>query len=290
MTASQPEQQVARIGIIGGTGFYRFFVDSECLTVDTPFGLPSAPVSVADVDGQPVAFLPRHGEHHEYLPASVPYRANLFALRSLGVRQIIAFNTVGSLQPHIRKGDFVFCDQFIDRTSGRADTIFDGDGVAHVSCADPYCERLRLQAIEAVSDLPHRFHPSATVVVIQGPRFSTRAESRWFTQMGWDLVNMTQYPEVVLARELGLCYLNLSYATDYDAGAKEIADEDMRAHQPVSEAMVLRELSLNESVIEIVLRRLISAMQAETSCECQHALSGGQLVHTPRPADATDPD
>jgi 5'-methylthioadenosine phosphorylase len=279
MTMSQPQQQVARIGVIGGTGFYRFFADSERLAVDTPFGSPSAPVSVADVDGQAVAFLPRHGEHHEYLPASVPYRANLFALRSLGVTQLIAFNTVGSLQPHIQKGDFILCDQFIDRTSGRADTIFDGTGVAHISCADPYCERLRLQAIEAVSDLPQHFHPSATVVVIQGPRFSTRAESRWFTQMGWDVVNMTQYPEVVLARELGLCYLNLSYATDYDAGAKEIADKDLQPQQPVSEAMVLRELSLNESAIEIVLRKLIAAMPAEASCECQQAIGGDDLVH-----------
>jgi 5'-methylthioadenosine phosphorylase len=273
MGGGHRHEDTARIGVIGGTGFYRFFAQSEQLEVDTPFGLPSAPVSVANVEGRQVAFLPRHGEHHQYLPANVPYCANLFALRSLGVQQVIAFNTVGSLQPHIRRGDFVFCDQFVDRTSGRKDTIFDGANASHVSCAEPYCKSLRDAAIEGVADLPQRFHPSGTVVVIQGPRFSTRAESSWFTRMGWDVVNMTQYPEAVLARELELCYLNLSYATDYDAGLRETVGTEAAADQPVSEAMVLRELSLNEGVIETVLRRLIEVMPGEVECGCKNALA-----------------
>ena len=269
----------AEIGIVGGTGFYHFFADSEEIEVDTPYGRPSAPISIATVEGKRVAFVPRHGRHHEFLPSEVPYRANLAALKSCGADRIIAFNTVGSLQLRIRKGDFVFCDQFVDRTAGRVDSIFSGPRGAHISTADPYCPTLRGAAIEAIKDLPWRFHPNGTVVVIQGPRFSTRAESRWFTQMGWEVVNMTQYPEVAIARELELCYMNLSYVTDYDVAAKEIvASDSLNGSQPVSHAMVIREFSLNEGAIERVVRTLVASAPNSDTCTCRGALVDARVA------------
>lgn len=264
------------IGIIGGTGFYRFFEHAEDTEVKTPYGSTSAPISLATVDGRSVGFVPRHGRHHQFLPTEVPYKANLWALRSLGAKHIMGFNTVGSLQPHVRRGDFVFCDQFVDRTSGRDDSLFRGLEGAHISTAQPYCPRLRDAAIEAAKALPFRFHPSGTVVVIQGPRFSTRAESKWFTQMGWDVVNMTQYPEVVLARELETCYFNVSYVTDYDVAAKEIAAAE--EVEPVSHAMVIREFSLNELRIDQLVKTLITAMPRGGGCSCQSALEGSRVA------------
>jgi 5'-methylthioadenosine phosphorylase len=264
------------VGLIGGTGFYRFLPNSVESVVDTPYGSPSAPLSVATVAGANVAFVPRHGRHHQFLPSEVPYAANLWALRSLGAKQIVAFNTVGSLQQPLRKGHFVLCDQFVDRTSGRRDTIFTGPDGAHISSAEPYCARMREQAIKAVTDLDEQFHPSGTVVVIQGPRFSTRAESKWFTDQGWDVVNMTQFPEVAIARELELCYMNLSYVTDYDVAAREIAAAD--GSEPVSHAMVIREFSVNEDRIVRVIEALVPALIDDNDCPCHSALLNARVV------------
>jgi 5'-methylthioadenosine phosphorylase len=264
------------LGIIGGTGFYRFFGEAKELPVTTPYGDPSAPVSVADVAGRQVAFLPRHGVHHQYLPSEVPYAANLWALRSLGARQVLAFNTVGSLQPHIRRGDFVFADQFVDRTSSRRSTIFTGPDGAHISTASPYCERMRALAVRAVDHLPGTFHPAGTVVVIEGPRFSTRAESHWFTQMGWHIVNMTQFPEVAIARELEMCYANMSYVTDYDVAAKEVAA--LEGATPVTHALVIREFSLGERRIEEVVEAMIAGLPSAEDCSCWHALDEARVA------------
>lgn len=267
----------AEIGIIGGTGFYTFFGDSDTCEVETPYGPPSAPFTIAKVEGRTVAFVPRHGRRHEFLPSEVPYKANLWGLRALGVRKVIAFNTVGSLQADIRRGDFVLCDQFVDRTAGRPDTIFAGRDGAHISSADPYCPHMRDAATMALRTLPGRFHPAGTVVVIQGPRFSSRAESRWFSAMGWHLVNMTQYPEVVLAREMEHCYMNISYVTDYDVAAKEIAGVDDVG--VVSHDLVLRQVSLDEPRIEQVIRTLVAAMPDDAvDCECRAALRGARVV------------
>jgi 5'-methylthioadenosine phosphorylase len=266
----------AELGIIGGTGFYRFFGDATDHDVDTPYGKPSAPISVADVGGRAVAFVPRHGRSHEHLPSEVPYAANLWALKHLGVTQVLAFNTVGSLQPDIRRGDFVFCDQYVDRTAGRRDTIFSGPDGAHISAADPYCPRMRAVGYEAVSRLPYRFHPSGTVVVIQGPRFSTRAESRWFSTMGWQVINMTQYPEVTIARELELCDANLSYVTDYDVATKAIVkDDDLDA---VSHALVIKQFGLAEKRIEEVIRVLVAAIPTTAACACRSSLAGARVA------------
>ena len=261
------------IAIIGGTGFYKFLDGADQTKVsDNPYGETSAPISVAEVSGKAVAFLPRHGDNHDYLPHEVPYRANLWALREIGVRQVVAFNTVGSLQPNYRKGDFVLVDQFVDRTTGRPDTFFSGDTGAHISSADPYCGRMRELAYEALRGADATVHPQGTVVVIQGPRFSTRAESRWFSSAGWHLVNMTQYPEVVLARELELCYANLSYITDYDVAAAEVVGEGKSA-EIVSHHNVLKAFNADSDRVLDIVRRIVSALPEQTDCTCRGALA-----------------
>ncbi len=201
------------LGVIGGSGFYSFFgPQARAVTVDTPYGAPSAPITVGMVGEHEVAFLPRHGVNHEYSPHTVPYRANMWALRTLGVRRILAPCAVGSLTAELGPGSIVVPDQLVDRTRGRADTYFDSGGI-HVGFADPYCPALR----SAATGLPGVVD-GGTMVVIQGPRFSTRAESRWFADQGFTLVNMTGYPESVLARELEMCYAAIALVTDLDAG------------------------------------------------------------------------
>ncbi|OBI47047.1 methylthioadenosine phosphorylase [Mycobacterium kyorinense] len=201
------------IGVIGGSGFYTFFgADARRVNLDTPFGEPSAPVTVGTVGEHEVAFLPRHGANHQYSAHTVPYRANMWALRALGVRRVFAPCAVGSLTADLGPGSVVVPDQLVDRTHGRADTYFDSGG-AHVAFADPYCPALRT----AVTGLPGVVD-GGTMVVIQGPRFSTRAESQWFAAAGFTLINMTGYPEAVLARELEICYASIALVTDLDAG------------------------------------------------------------------------
>ncbi|MDJ0933560.1 MTAP family purine nucleoside phosphorylase [Breoghania sp.] len=199
------EQFSPILGIIGGTGFYKLLDDVQEIEVTTPYGKPSSPVSLDWINGKTVAFLPRHGKNHDYLPSDVPYIANLAALKQLGVRQVLGFNTVGSLQKRYRRGDFVITSQFVDRTRRRKDTIFNGDQGAHISSAFPYCERMRTAAIAALKKAEVNAHEEETVVVIEGPRFSTAAESKWFSDQGWHTINITQYPEVVIARKMELC-------------------------------------------------------------------------------------
>ncbi|MDQ3874445.1 MAG: S-methyl-5'-thioadenosine phosphorylase [Actinomycetota bacterium] len=192
----------------------------EEVEVETPYGRPSAALVVGEIDGRGVAFLPRHGREHEYPPHRIPYRANVWAMRELGVRRIIGPAASGAVRSDLRLGEFVVCDQFVDRTSGRADTFYDGPQTTHVSAADPYCPDLRRLLLETAAELGIRARDGGTVVTVQGPRFSTRAESTWFARMGWDVINMTAYPEGHLARELELCYANISMVTDYDVGVE----------------------------------------------------------------------
>jgi 5'-methylthioadenosine phosphorylase len=209
---------LAEVGVFGGSGLYELLEGVEEVSLDTPYGPPSSPLHVGTVGQRRVAFLPRHGPHHEHPAHLVNYRANLWAMREAGVAAVVAPFTCGSLQPQVEPGHFVVVDQFVDRTSGRLDTIFDGAGANHTAMADPYDEDVRKVLVASGRASGVTVHDGGTVVVIQGPRFSTRAESRWFSAMGWDVVNMTQYPEAALARELGLPYAAVGLVTDYDAG------------------------------------------------------------------------
>lgn len=212
---------LADIGVFGGSGFYSLLEDVREIKVDTPYGPPSDSLFLAEVAGRRVAFLPRHGRRHTLPPHRVPYRANVWAMRSLGVGAVISPCAAGSLQAHVKPGDFVVCDQFVDRTSGRAQTFFDGPIVSHVSSAEIYDPELRRIAIEAIRGHGITVHDHGTVVVIEGPRFSTKAESRWFSEAGWEVINMTQFPEAYLCRELGMAVVNISLITDFDAGVIE---------------------------------------------------------------------
>lgn len=254
----------AEIAVIGGTGFYTFLENATEVKVDTPFGAPSDLISLGDVAGRRVAFLPRHGRHHQFPPHMLNYRANMWALKELGVKRVIGPCAVGSLQPKAKPGDFVICDQFVDRTTGRKDTFYDGPRAVHISSADPYCPEMRKIAIDIAEDMGVSHHHEGTMVVIQGPRFSTRAESRWFSSMGWKVINMTGYPEVVLARELGMCYLNISLITDYDAGLE--GREDVL---PVTQDEVVRVFREHNEVLKALIEKIIQAAPPARSCSCE---------------------
>jgi 5'-methylthioadenosine phosphorylase len=244
------------LGVIGGSGFYTFF-DSGARTInlDTPFGEPSASVTVGAVGQHEVAFLPRHGANHQYPAHKVPYRANMWALRALGVRQVFAPCAVGSLTPELEPGAIVVPDQLVDRTRRRADTYFDS-GAAHVSFADPYCPTLR----SAVTGLPGVVD-GGTMVVIEGPRFSTRAESQWFAAAGFTLINMTGYPEAVLARELEICYATIALVTDLDAG--------IDAGAGVKVVDVIAEFEKNIEPFKKLVQEAVGQVPAERTCtEC----------------------
>jgi 5'-methylthioadenosine phosphorylase len=211
----------AEIGVFGGSGFYSLLEDVREIKVDTPYGAPSDSFFLASVAGRGVAFLPRHGRRHTIPPHRINYRANVWAMRSLGVKAVISPCAAGSLQLNVKPGDFVVSDQFVDRTRGREDTFFDGPIVTHLSSAETYDPVLRRLAIETIRDHGIEVHETGTVVVIQGPRFSTKAESKWFSDAGWEVINMTQYPEAWLCRELGMAVVNIALITDYDAGVHE---------------------------------------------------------------------
>lgn len=259
----------AEIAVIGGSGFYAFLDDTRQIPVSTPYGPPSAPVTIGMVGDRSIAFLPRHGLAHEFPPHRVNYRANLWALHHLGVSQVIAPCAVGSLQPAIAPGDFVILDQLVDRTWGRPDTYAEGPVVNHVSFADPYCPELSQVVAAAPTVAGLTVHPRGTVVVIQGPRFSTRAESQWFRAAGWDVINMTQYPEAYLARELGMCYCGLALVTDYDTGLAGVA-----GIEPVTMEQVFATLAANVSRTRDLLFAAIPALPASPACACRAATPG----------------
>lgn len=252
-----------RIAVIGGSGFYDFFdTDAVAVTVETPYGSPSAPVTVGTVGNHTVAFLPRHGKKHEFSPHTVPYLANMWALRSLGVRRIFGPCAVGSLRADLGPGTVVVPDQLVDRTSGRPQTYFDGGGV-HVGFADPYCPGLRAAARQ------YGTVDGATMVVVEGPRFSTRAESQWFAAQGWQLVNMTGHPEAVLARELEMCYAAIALVTDLDAGLEEGAG--------VHAVDVFAEFERNLPGFKELVRKAISDLPDGETCGHCRAHAGVTL-------------
>lgn len=212
---------LADIGIFGGSGLYQLLDDVTEVAVSTPFGAPSSPLHIGLVHGVRVAFLPRHGPRHEFPAHRVNYRANVWALKHAGVQAVLAPCSAGSLQAEIPPGDFVVLDQFVDRTHGRPDTFFEGPGAQHTAMAHPYQDELRRRLVDAARACGVTVHERGTVVVINGPRFSTAAESRWFGQMGWSVVNMTQYPEAALCNEADLPIAGVALVTDYDAGLED---------------------------------------------------------------------
>jgi 5'-methylthioadenosine phosphorylase len=258
-------KKLAEIGIIGGSGFYDFFgKDAKEVDIKTEFGKPSDKITIGNVFGKKVAFLPRHGKKHQFPPHKIPYKANIVALKQLGVEIIIAPSAVGSLKENIKPGDFVVCDQFIDRTKLRDHTFYHGPKVAHIEAAYPYCEDLRKIAFAQAKKLKLKAHAKGTVAVIEGPRFSTVAESIFYAKTGCDVINMTQYPEVVLAAEQGICYLNISLVTDYDAGI--YAGKKVK---PVSIEEVLANFKKNNEKLKKLISEIIKNLPQKRSCDCQ---------------------
>lgn len=240
------------------------------IPIETPYGPPSASPVVGELAGRRIAFIPRHGLHHEIPAHKVNYRANLWAMKELGVERVIAPCAVGSLRREVEPGTFVVCDQVVDRTTGRADTFYDGPESVHVSFADPYCEVMRDVITARGRDLKIAMRETGTVCVIQGPRFSSRAESAWFREAGWTVVSMTQYPESILARELELCYANISLVTDYDSGVDGIA--------PVTADEVFRVFGENLTRLRELLFSVIPSLPTTTrACPCASALAAAKL-------------
>jgi len=259
----------AQIGVFGGSGFYAFLEETETVEVDTPYGSPSAPPVVGTIAERRVAFIPRHGVKHQFPPHAINYRANLWAMKELGVERIVGPCAAGSLQTQVRLGEFVVCDQVVDRTRARPHTFYDGPVTTHISFADPYCSTMRGGLVDKGRELGVGIHDGGTMVVIEGPRFSTRAESAWFNREGWHTINMTGYPEVLLARELEICYANVSLITDYDVGVP--------GAPPVSHEEVVRVFNENNARLRELLFAVIPALPDERDCECATALANARF-------------
>jgi len=262
----------ADVGVFGGSGFYSFIEKLQESRIDTPYGDPSDKIVIGEVSGKRVAFMPRHGKGHTLPPHKINYRANIYAMKKLGVKHIFGPCASGSLQPHVKPGQFVICDQFVDRTKGRIDTFYDGPKTVHMDMAEPYCPVLRKIVIESAGELGIDCHPTGTVVVIQGPRFSTKAESKWFANQGWEVINMTQYPEMYLAREQEICYVNISLITDYDAGL-----EGHPEIEPVTLEEVVRVFKQNNEKVRNLLFKAISKIPDRRDCACSGALKNAAV-------------
>lgn len=256
----------ADVGVFGGSGFYAFLDDPEEVEIDTPYGKPAAPVTIGLIGDRRVAFLPRHGKDHEFPPHKVPYRANVWAMKELGVTRLFGPSAAGSLRKDIAPRTLVISDQAIDFTRGRDYSFYDGPVTTHVSFADPYCPTMREVLVSKAKGLGIRHKDGGTMVVIEGPRFSTRAESKMFGQFGGDVIGMTQFPEVTLARELEICFANVALVTDYDVGVDGIP--------PVTHEQVLEVFAENIQGLRDLLFAAIPAVPKERSCPCATALAG----------------
>jgi len=257
-------KEVAEIGIIGGSGVYdpELLEEAREIKVYTPYGAPSALVTVGTYKSERIAFIPRHGKGHTIPPHMVNYKANVWAFRELGVKSIIASSAVGSLRDDYKPGDFVIPDQFIDRTKKRLDTFYEGGRLCHISAADPFCPQLRDFFIDLAEKLAFRVQGQGTYVCIEGPRFSTRAESKLFRSWGADIIGMTVYPECVLAREAELCYVSVAMVTDYDVWAEK----------PVSTEEIIRTMNENAKHFKRLIMEALPKVPKERTCDCQYAL------------------
>ncbi len=269
-----------QVGIIGGSGLYRMpdLMDAECISVETPFGSPSDSLTIGTLSGLRVAFLPRHGRHHQFNPSHVPARANFWALKSLGVKQVISINAVGSMREDIAPLDLIVPDQIFDRTVNRVRSFFEDGPVVHIAFADPFCPALRPVLIDAARLSGARVHEDGTYICIEGPQFSTRAESRIYRSWGVDVIGMTAMPEARLAREAELCYAVLALATDYDVWHE--------TEEPVNVSAVIENLRRNMETAQAVIRGVIPLLAQAGDCECGSALA--QAIVTAR--EGIDPE
>jgi len=273
------------VGVIGGSGLYRMpgLESVRQVEITTPFGPPSDAIITGEIDGVAVAFLPRHGRGHVHMPTEVPYQANIYALKSLGVQVIISVSACGSLREHLRPGDVVVPDQVFDFTKLRKSSFFGEGQVAHISVADPYCPELSARVADAVAEAlanaaeasSRRVHRGGTFIAIEGPRFSTKAESRVFRAWGMDIIGMTVCPEVFLAREAGICYATMAHVTDFDVWHE--------SEEAVTVDMVIRQLNANLGLVQEALRRLIPQLPGSGHlCECAGSLTTALITHPAR--------
>jgi len=256
----------AEIGIIGGTGLYdpKLFTNVEEVTLETPYGKPSDSITVGELSGKCVAFLPRHGKKHTIRPTDINVRANIFALKQIGVKRILAPSTVGSLREEYHPGEIAFCDQFIDRTTRREQSFYTKNKVCHISVAEPMCPELRQNLIYVAKSMGIKMHETGTYVCIEGPRFSTKAESKMYRQWGADVVGMTLVPECVLAREAEICYASISTVTDYDV---------WKDH-PVCVDDVVKIMKINIENVKQIIAKTVAKLPTEYACKCNEALKG----------------
>jgi 5'-methylthioadenosine phosphorylase len=260
------------LGVIGGSGLYQFpsFEKIETLELDTPFGKPSSPIVIGSLAGKRVVFLARHGIGHIYLPAEVNYRANIYALKQLGVERVISISACGSLQEDYSPGHIVIPDQLVDFTKNRTYTFFGGGFVAHVGVADPFCNDLRKHVIKSVKEAGGIVHPCGTYITIEGPRFSTKAESNLYRQWGMSIIGMTAIPEAFLAREAEICYATMAHVTDYDVWHKN--------ESPVTVEMVIKILNQNTEIAQKAILNLVKMLPEKGECDCSQSLSSAILT------------
>ncbi len=259
----------AEIGIIGGTGVYdpKLLKNAEEIKLHTPYGSPSDSIIVGELEGREIAFIPRHSRKHTIRPTDVNSRANIYALKELGVQRILAPSAVGSLKEECRPGDVVLVDQFIDRTTKREQSFYAGPQVCHISVADPMCPELR-EILKKVADkMGINHHKKGTYVCIEGPRFSTKAESKMFRSWGADIIGMTLVPECVLAREAEICYASIATVTDYDVWKD----------QPVSVDEVVKTMKKNMEKVKKIIVETVSKIPKERGCQCKNALKNALI-------------
>jgi 5'-methylthioadenosine phosphorylase len=259
--------ETVRIAVIGGSGLYKMpeITDRVAHIIDTPFGHPSGDIIVGTLRGKRVAFLPRHGIGHIYTPSAVPYRANIYALKKLGIKFVIAVNACGSLCEDYAPGHIVIPDQIFDYTTGLRDRTFFGEGlVAHISVADPYCPELSAIVGDAVANVGGTVHRGGTFLIEEGPRFATRAESNIFRQWGCSIIGMTTCPEAFLAREAEMCYTTMAHVTDYDVWHQ--------SEEPVTVDMVVATFRRNIEIAQNAIARAVEVLDEDTTCECHNAL------------------
>src|SRR5712671_4458007 len=277
----------ATIGVIGGSGLYRMegMTDVEEVAVETPFGNPSDVITVGKVEGVSMAFLPRHGRGHRLSPTEIPVRANMWALKSLGVEWVVSVSAVGSLREHIAPRDLIIPDQLFDRTKSRVNSFFEGGIVVHVTFADPFCSTLSKLLLESARELGDvKVHEGGTYVCMEGPLFSTKAESHTYRSWGMDIIGMTALPEAKLAREAELCYATVACATDYDSWHE--------SKEPVTVEMVISNLSANVANAQRILRGVAQKIPRDrgaNACDCSSALATAIMTdHSLIPAEAKE--